>query len=55
MWVTLVINRASSFYLSNINILLGDGLAVADALGLKFPGNAKTPYRSCLFQGQDTS
>ena len=54
VWVILVTNRTNSFYLSNINILLGDGPAITNALGLKFSGNTKTPYRSYLFQGQDT-
>ena len=49
MWVILVIGKTSSFYSFSINILLEDGLAVANALGLKFFGNTKTFYRSYLF------
>ena len=45
----LVINKTSSFYLFSINILLGDGLAITNILGLKSPSNTKTPYRSYLF------
>lgn len=53
--MTLVTDKASSFYLFNINILLGDGLAIANTLGLKSLGNTKMPYYSYLFQGQNTS
>ena len=50
----LVTGKAGSFYLSSINILLGDSLAVTNTLRLKSFGNIKTPYHSYLFQGQDT-
>ena len=49
MWVILVIDKVGSFYLFNINILLGYGLAVANILGLKSSGNIKIFYCSYLF------
>ena len=50
-WVILVIGREGSFRSFGVNILLGGGPAVANALGLKSPSNIKTPCRSYLFQG----